>query len=331
MMGGLFRFTMTLLVLAAGFSGAGSADTTGLQPHDPCRLLTVGEVEAVLGPLAGPPYRAAGAVARPRGEDCRYEATDGRSIRVNVTWDGGAQFMSMMGAMAGMLNQAGLRELKLSDSSTAAGEWDQAQVNQCCEFNALRGDRVVTVDVAGSRAAIGQAAGLAALAVKRLDRLLDVDGAAGVKAAETRAALRPQRRNVCALLPRADAEAIAGTALIGAPKGDEAGCTYQWPLDGAGSTYELKLTVQWTDGFHEMRQVTAMVGQASSMIGLGGGASAQDRADVPPGGVPWDEFSQSIIGVMAVKNDVLASIESGPFRQDIARAFVERALVNLSK
>jgi hypothetical protein len=34
---------------------------------------------------------------------------------------------------------------------------------------------------------------------------------------------------------------------------------------------------------------------------------------------------------MAVKNDVLVSVESGPYRQDITRAFVEKAVVNLTK
>src|SRR5664279_719293 len=51
-----------------------STETVAFQPNDPCRLLTAGEVEAIVGPLAGAPYRAAGARPTPRGEDCRYEA-----------------------------------------------------------------------------------------------------------------------------------------------------------------------------------------------------------------------------------------------------------------
>ena len=294
----------------------------------PARLLTPGEVEAVVGPLAGPPYRANDAIPALKGEDCRYEATGGRSIRVNVNWTGGAQMIGMMGAMAGMLNTAGLSELKLSDNSTPAGSWDKARVNQCCEFNALRGDRLVTIDVAGSHATIAQAANLAAVAMKRLDQPLDIDGTAGIKAAEGRAAQRPKRRLVCTLVSRAEAEVILGKKLLAAPDGDQASCTYEWPLEANGSNMSMKLMVQWTDGFHELRQVSAMTGQASSMLGMG---SMFGKPSAKPDTGPWDEFSQSIIGVMAVKNDVLVTIESGPFEQDVARALVEKAIVNLAK
>jgi len=305
-----------------------SADAGGVRKNDPCGLLTLAEVEAVVGPLAGPPYRAVGATPQPKGDDCRYEAAAGRSVRVNVTWEGGAQLMGMMGAMESAVKKAGLSELKLLDGSTVAGEWDKAKITQCCEFNALRGDRMVTVDIAGSHATIAQAASLADAAVKRLDQPLEIDGGGGIKLAEERAAQRPKSRNVCELLTRADAEAIAGATLLAPPKGNEDSCTYEWPLDANGSRYAVKLMVQWKDGFHEMRQTSSMVGQASSMLGMGkvSGQASPDRNDGP-----WDEFSQSIVGVMAVKSDVLASVESGPYRQDIARAFIEKAVVNLAK
>lgn len=320
------RLFLPLLFGLIGFNG--SAVAAGAQKNDPCQLLTPGEVEAVVGPLSGPPFRASGANPDPKGADCRYEGKAWRSIRINVTWEGGRQFISMMGAMEGMLKTAGLNELKLSDGSTVAGEWDKAHVNQCCEFNALRDDRLVTIDVAGSHATIGQAASLAGAAVKRLDKPLDVDGTAGVQAAKKRDALRPKPRSVCVLLPQADAEAIAGTKLLAPPKGNEEACTYEWPLDANGSRYTLQLMVQWKDGFHEMRQVSSVVGQTSSMLGFGKGPA---QASGTLGDGPWDEYSSSIIGVMAVKNDVLASIESGPFRQDVARAFVEKAVINLAQ
>jgi hypothetical protein len=86
-----------------------------------------------------------------------------------------------------------------------------------------------------------------------------------------------------------------------------------------------KFTVQLE---HDMRQVSSITAQASSMIGFG---STPGQASSKAENGPWDEFSRSIIGVMAVKNDVLVSIESGPFQQDIARGFVEKAIVNLTK
>jgi hypothetical protein len=296
--------------------------------NDPCKLLAPNEIETIMGPLAGLPYRASGASPEAKGADCRYEAAAGRSIRVSVMWKGGAQFIGMMGAMASAIKNAGLSELKLSDGSTVAGAWDRAHVNQCCEFNALSGDRLVTVDVAGSRATLAQAARIADSAVKRLDQPLEIDGTAGVKSAQERAATRPKPRSVCDLVTRTDAEAIAGTALLAPPKGNEDSCAYSWALDANGSRYDIKLMMQWEDGFHEMRQTNSMIGQASSMLGMG---RASEQASSDHVQSPWDEFSQSIVGVMAVKSDVLASVESGPYRQDIARAFVEKAMVNLMK
>ena len=296
--------------------------------RDPCSLLRADEVEALTGSLAGPPYRAGpGATPRQNGEDCRYETSDRRSIRLNVTWQGGKDLVAMMGSVQAMVEAAGLKQLKLLDGSTVSGRWDQAALNGCCEFNALRGDQVVTVDVSGSKAAIAQAAALADAALQRLDRPLGISGTAGIKAAEERAARRPRPRNVCELLTRADAEAIAGAKLSRPPQGNSNGCTYAWPVDAQGSEYDLTLKVVWQDGFSEMRTTGTAVGNATSMLGmdkLRPGATAQNSG-------PWDEFSQSIIGVGAVKADVMVSIEGGPFRQDVQRAFVERAIANLGK
>jgi len=88
-----------------------SADAGGVRKNDPCGLLTLGEL-AVVGPLAGPPYRAVGATPQPKGDDCRYEAAAGRSIRVDVTWEGGVQLIGMMGAMESVVKKAGLRHRK---------------------------------------------------------------------------------------------------------------------------------------------------------------------------------------------------------------------------
>jgi hypothetical protein len=85
--------------------------------------------------------------------------------------------------------------------------------------------------------------------------------------------------------------------------------------------------VTWQDGFSEMRTTGAAIGNASTMLGM-------DRlkpSGAAQNGGSWDDFSQSIIGVSAVKGDVMVSVEGGPVRQDVQRAFVEKAVVNLSK
>jgi hypothetical protein len=306
---------------------ASSATASGKQ--DPCGLLNPDEVVAVIGPLAGPPYRTGGGVdPAPNGGHCRYETADLHALQVEVMWDGGAQFMGMMGTMQGTLEKGGLKELKLIDGTTVAGAWDEARVSQCCAFNALRGDRLVIVDIAESRATIAQASSLADAAVKRLDQPLRIDGNAGIKPAQERIAQRPKPRSVCELVTKADAEAIAGVALLAAPTGNPDSCSYEWPLDAAGSRFGVKLMVQWKGGFGAMREIHGMVSNASAMIDKAG---VLGQPSLAVGQGPWDEFSQSIIGVSAVKSDVMVGIEGGPFKQDVQRAFIEKAVVNLVK
>jgi hypothetical protein len=322
-------WVLIVFVALTTFCTMGTASAARSDKPDPCSFLTTAEVEAVMGPLAGPPYRTArGVMPQANGDSCRYEAPDRRSIRLNITWDGGRQFMTMLGSMQGMMDSAGLGQLKLGDGTTVTGHWEQARLNQCCEFNALRGDRVVTIDVSGSRATTAQAAGLADAAIQRLDQPLAVSGATGLKAAQERAAQRPKPRSVCELLTAADAEAIVGVSLAQPPTGTNDRCRYVWPSKFQGSTYQFDLAVTWLDGFSEARLTDSAVGNASSMIGLG---KPQDKAAADPANVPWDEYSQSIIGVSAVKGDVRVSIEAGPMQQDVQRAFAQKAIVNLAR
>jgi hypothetical protein len=234
------------------------------------------------------------------------------------------------------VKNSGLKELKLIDGTTVAGEWDEARVSQCCVFNALRGDQMVIVDIAGSRATLAQASSLADAAVRRLDQPLKIDGGAGIKPSQERIALRPKARGVCDLVTKADAEAIAGVALLAAPTGNEDSCSYEWPLGTAGS-FAIKLMVQWQGGFGAMRETHGMVSNATAMIGADkmiGQAAAPVFSQAAATGAdkgPWDEYSQSIIGVSAVKSDVMVSIEGGPFKRDVQRAFVEKAVLNLAR
>jgi hypothetical protein len=322
-------WVLIAFVALSTFGAVETARAAGSNKQDPCSFLTVAEVESVMGPLAGPPYRVAHGVApQANGDICLYEAPDRHSIRLSVTWDGGRQLIAMMGSVQAMVDSAGLSQLKLGNGTIVAGHWDQARVNQCCEFNALRGDRVVTVDVSGSHATVAQAAGLADAAIQRLDQPLAISGTTGIKSAQELAAQRPKPRNVCELLTAADAEAIVGVSLLQPPKGTNDSCRYVWPGNFQGSTYQFDLAVTWQDGFSEMRFTDSAVGNASSMIGIGKPAGQSAGAG---GSGPWDEFSQSIIGVSAAKGDVRVSIEGGPMQQDLQRAFVQRAIVNLGR
>jgi hypothetical protein len=81
-------------------TAASTAATAAADKQDPCGLLNPEEVAAVIGPLAGPPYRSNGGVTpSPNGKSCRYETADLHALSVEVIWQGGAQFMGMMGAV----------------------------------------------------------------------------------------------------------------------------------------------------------------------------------------------------------------------------------------
>ena len=44
---------------------------------------------------------------------------------------------------------------------------------------------------------------------------------------------------------------------------------------------------------------------------------------------PWDVYSQSIVGVSAVKSDVLVHVDNGPFMREVSNAFIAKAIDNL--
>lgn len=308
-----------------------TADTA----KSPCSLLTGEEVAGIIGPLAGPPYRGQAGNPQPTSDNCRYETPDLHSVVASVAWTGGAQMIGVMGFVQGMVKESVAGQLKLIDGTTLAGEWDEARITGCCEFNALRGDQLVTIDIAGSHATIAQAAALADSALKRIDQPLAVDDAAGSRAALARADRRPKARSVCALLSRADVEAIAQVSLLTEPTGNENSCTYHIPLNGEGSDFTITLAVDWVDGFHEMRVTQSSIGNATSALGMnelfGQDKTGDDPADKKAAEAgPWDELAQSIVGVSAVKSDVLISTESGPLGQELVRALIAKAVENLN-
>jgi len=336
--------------MAAAQTGAGSP---ALDAQDPCRLLDPKEVEAVLGPLAGPPYRTRDVsdYGEPadEGNACRYEARDLRSITVAVTWSGGGMALRVIG-LPGAATPAQVKgqipKGLLPEGMTLTGEWDEAAVIGCCKILALRGDSLVDLDYAGSRARPEQAVGLLNAALQKLDKPLAIDGRAGNTLAQQRAAMLPRMRPVCELVTRAEAEAIFG-ALKQVPKGDDKSCLYAVAAPAKFETpekmttnilnmmasgtqaSEVRLIVKWRGGFRELRGGVAMMGGMQQMMEKSGslappaqspnnpmdkalararGASMQPPAQVTGG--PWDEAWQTSGGFMAVRKDVLVSIET---------------------
>jgi hypothetical protein len=310
---------------------------------DHCSLLDPKEVEAVLGaPLATPPFLSRDGVPTRDASSCEYQDANLHSITIDVEWDGGAMAFKMYGAFQGTVDQTAAKGLvHLAEGADVAGEWDEARVVGCCSFVALRGDQMITIDVGGSRASIADAAKLADSALKRLDHVLPISGSPNVTSAiEFETAHRPKRRDPCALVGRAEAEALLGK-LEGEPtsigaEDPEAKCVYQHVIEGTfGPTYVMK--IRWTRGLSEFRQSN----QAAASFAKGFTRSAplsRDGKEAIESSVTgddlaanpaWEVAHYSIMGLSAVKKDVLISIEPQGGRPDDAVKLMEKAMSKL--
>lgn len=298
-----------------------------IAPNNPCSLLTAAEVEAVLGEaLAGPPYRANGTEPSATGKSCRYETASFRAITLEVDWSGGGETFGLLNAVSGAAEAGGLKGvLGLSDGTTVRGAWDEARVFMCCQLHALRGDQHVVIDIGATKATIEQAASLADKAVQRLDQPLQIGSETGIAEAGAHGKTRPQIASACTLVTRAEAEALVGAKLVADPQGAEDGCTYTWIAEGSDYQQAISLSVTWRDGFGEMRRAQAAIGMGLNMLADQGLDLTQDAA---PEKKLFDDYAVSIVGVMAVRKDVLLSIESGPM-SDMAAKFIAVAAAKL--
>ena len=303
-----------LLVLAAG-SGAAS-------PDNPCSLLTAAEVEALLGePLGGPPFRVNGYEPTATGAACRYETKTFRAVTVEVDWSHGNDTFRMIEMVSGIADAGNLKGvLTLSDGTDLHGAWDKAAMFMCCQFNALHGDQRVMIDISATKLTETDAGALADKAVQRLNQPLAVADDEGVAEATARDKTRPAVASACTLVTRAEAEALVGAPLLAEPEGNESVCTYVWTPAGGDYQEQVSLKVTWRGGFGEMRLTQTAIGMGLDMLADQGLDLTQDqsRADAL-----FDEYSTSMIGVLAARKDVLLSIESAP--ADLAAPFIKVA------
>ena len=318
--------------LARESSGA-AAEANAEQ--NPCSLLEPKDVEAAVGgSLVGPVYRfsKSGDHWGPAedGEACRYEGANRHFVEIEVEWEGGAQLLNMYGTAQGLADQKLKGVLKLGDGSELTGEWDEAKVVNCCTFIALRGDQLVTVDIAGSNATLEQAAGIADAALKRIEKPLTIDTAAGVAAAIARDATRPKPRDPCSLVTRAEAEAAMEAPLAKDPAVDGSKCTY---VSAGKIPWTIVLNVRWRDGNPEFREHAALVAGAGKVFALGGDAGQNKQESVAPDPAltgPWEAAQFGMGEFSAMKNDVLIKADStGAQKQEHARNLVAAAMSKL--
>jgi len=319
---------------------AQSSDEEQYDKQDPCALLDPKEVEAVLGaPLATPPYRSGGGAfaPTPTGESCVYETSKFRYISLNATYEGGQQVYSMTSGMLKNLLKSGpgsigtnvKKNFKLDDGTEMTGEWDEASLTpmNCCIFNALRGDQLITLDFTGSPATLRQAATLVDAAFKRIDQPLKISGGAGVKAAKALDKTRPKPVEACSLLTRAEVEAIVGP-MAGDPQSHgESGCTFNLRSQN-GLPKQVELEIRWRNGYYDWRSdhhvgaigtaaVTQMATDVHAGIPVPGLPSGAQEAKVAAGGEstsgadPAEVVGESgVRGFTAVKRDVLIRVVS---------------------
>jgi len=318
---------------------------------DPCNLLEPKEVEAVLGALAVPPYRGNGpAMPYPSGDSCVYETANYRYITFEVVREGGARAYSLAG-MTRKLMKSGAGEtgsnirktFKLDDGTDIAGEWDEASLMplNCCIFQALRGDALITIDFTASAATLRQAADLVDAAYRRFDHPLSIDGGAGVAAAKAFDKTRPQPTDVCKLLTRAEVEAIIGPLPKEPAAQGHDSCTYE-----ITPQQQYELLVRWRGGYAQWRSDRHVHGigfatvtqSVKDYVGAGDGKPSADAAGPPPaaaGDAPAsaadtpESVTDDGLHYVAVKRDVEVAVNdrfSDPVK---AKALVAAALAKL--
>jgi hypothetical protein len=252
------------------------SDNAEFHYDDPCSLLTPAEVEAALGaPLGTAPYRAYGSNPNPRGTDCIYQTANFQDVTLSVTFKGGQQAYhigdfigGLIKGSNGVINDKAKKAMVSEDGSQIAGEWDEAKLTpfNCCIFDALRADQMITIDFTGSTMTLKQAAGLVDAAFKRIDKPLSLDGGANVAAAAAFLKTRPQRKDPCSVLTQAEVEAILGK-LAAAPKSDDDVCSYQLPQQPGFPPRIYSLQFFWSYGNDRFRSDLHTAGIAGAALG----------------------------------------------------------------
>jgi len=320
--------------------------------HDPCSLLDPKEVEAVLGaPLGTPPFRSGGGpqMANTGGHACVYQTADFHYLSVEIDFTDGALAYSMVNFAKKLVNSSPdqkmakniKRSFKLDDGTELSGEWDEASLTamNCCIFNALHGDQMISIDFTGSRMSLPQAATLIDAAFKRIDKPLAIDGAANVAAAKNFAGRRPKPVDVCTLLTRAEVEAVGGGPLLADPvpgKDSKNSCTYARETNGMRFPFDLN--VIWNGGDyryrsdgHVQRIGTGMLtGMAADAVKEATGSEAHGQrageivgAAVAPQAAPadqaWEEAEVRGRQFVAIKKDVVVKIDMWGIKPDEAQ------------
>jgi hypothetical protein len=316
---------------------------------DPCSLIEPKEAEAVLGaPLGTPPYRASNGNPQPDGPDCMYQTANFHQIIFTVEFKDGAQSYNMTGfakkLLSGAPGEAEKKAFTMDDGTELAGEWDEAQLTamNCCIFNALRGDQMISIDFTGTDAKLPQAASLVDAAYKRIDKPLKLDGAANVAAAQAFLKTRPKPIAPCSVLSQSEVEAIVGPLISPPVPGGTTDCEYKVPPKG-GMPRSYELHYNWQGGYAAVRSdahivnlgavavrgtVTDTRGEKIMTGALGAEPPKEGDSPVPAGapGDPWERGGLVYNDFVALKKDVQVKIDHRNLDDDKVKALVAAAM-----
>lgn len=289
----------------AGDGAPGDEATLPTGP-DPCTLVAQSEMESLIGPLAEPPFRVDGS-RRPSagGEGCFYRARDRRNVTVLVDWEDGELGFQMLAGTGSAISDILSGYDPVTD--TLEGDWDRVGA-AFGQFIALKGRTSVQVDPLGSRIGLEGSARLASIALRRLGSPLEYSGA---RATLARAEDRPEPRNPCDLVTRAEVEALMGPLKEDpTSSADGSECSFATREEFLGSPVTRTLAVTWRDGFYALGQERAGIEGATSVM------AAQMDPDLPTLSQqavgeqePWDERITLLGGVVTVvRGDVMLQI-----------------------
>lgn len=306
-----------------------AAAATVADPHDPCRLLSAKEVEAVLGgPLVAPPYLTTnpdgdtGGTPDENGNVCWYSTKDNRNLTINAEWKDGGAISSGINARVAKAEEASKGLLKLTDGSELTGDWDEASMRGCCTFVALQGDSLVQINFAGSQATEAQIVPLVNAALARLEKPLDGNGRAGVAAAVLRENARFSTTDPCVYWSAGDIQKLLGGTLKGEPERSGQDCTITYVTPDQRS-HQFNITVTPRNGYRAFRRDNATYAGFARGISADNGGATLKQAEAIEG--PWEAAENGAIQFSAVRHDAHISLRQGGMSMDAIRAIVGHA------
>ena len=316
------------LVDSAESAAAGLA-ASAPDPEDPCRLLEVSEVEAVLGaPLAGAPFRSRQPLGDSAGEPdetgdwCWYETAQFRNLALSVETENGGAIVSGVGGWLAKAEGAGEGMFKLQDGTELVGDWDEVKLTGCCGFMALQGDSLVEIDFGGSLATPAQVGELVNKALGRLAAPLAINGGDGLAAAQQRRDARFYSEDQCSLWSPADIE-----RLLGPPKGEMRSgddCTIVWQGKN-GREQMAVVTTEFRNGYRTYRGENASFGGMAASINAEGAEEGVGLRAAQGMEGPWEAAEDGPIQFNSVRNDVSIALRHSGLSDDELRALLGHA------